>query len=260
MTKSRFTENDAWLGNVVKEGKKKCFYVRTQIDTEINNERYDRGDDFNATATIEQMRQDAQKCLKEATIVAHVYLITTRLENAYDFPRLQEAVIGSAMELKRHALIVFLQSLLESVVTEKIERCKSKVGTTAIVSALGGAIPLPGVSIGVDAAAITFKVSHYRNKLFLDEDSLKGVHENFSINIDELKLTCREIQFTEDGMPMAVYANALGTVGKLALPVLGSALAVKLCLDDMKSILCKILDDLKGDALRISKEIIERLI
>ncbi|XP_052785916.1 interferon-inducible GTPase 1-like isoform X2 [Mya arenaria] len=117
ISSSRFTEDDAWLGEMAKEHKKKCFYVRTKIDLDISMNMEDEGDHFNAAAIIEKVRREARKCLNVANIDAPIYLITTRptTRHTFDFASLVDDVNRSAMELKRKALRALLQHLTENV-------------------------------------------------------------------------------------------------------------------------------------------------
>ncbi|WAR30142.1 TGTP2-like protein [Mya arenaria] len=110
ISSSRFTADDVWIGEMAKKHRKKCFYVRTKLDIDIINDRYNQGDDFNEAATIENVRQEARKCLSEANVDAPIYLITTRRRHSFDFTSLVYDVNGSAEE---NAMQDILQSFTD---------------------------------------------------------------------------------------------------------------------------------------------------
>ncbi|WAR29656.1 TGTP2-like protein [Mya arenaria] len=65
LSATRFTENDAWLGHKVKLLQKKFFFVRTKIDSDMENEKEDFGEDFNRERSLSKIRADAQDNLRK---------------------------------------------------------------------------------------------------------------------------------------------------------------------------------------------------
>ncbi|XP_052786128.1 T-cell-specific guanine nucleotide triphosphate-binding protein 2-like [Mya arenaria] len=64
LSATRFTENDACLGQQVKEQQKKFFFVRTKIDFDMENEKEESGEDFNLKRCLLKIREDAQRNLQ----------------------------------------------------------------------------------------------------------------------------------------------------------------------------------------------------
>ncbi|XP_052787340.1 T-cell-specific guanine nucleotide triphosphate-binding protein 2-like [Mya arenaria] len=101
LSATRFTENDAWLGQKVKEQGKKFFFVRTKIDFDMYNEKKDSGENFNEERSLRKIREDAERNLRGLN--AKVYLISNELRkiNLFDFDRLMQDVIEGAPQVKK---------------------------------------------------------------------------------------------------------------------------------------------------------------
>ncbi|XP_052787334.1 T-cell-specific guanine nucleotide triphosphate-binding protein 2-like isoform X2 [Mya arenaria] len=255
LSATRFTENDAWLSQQIKEQQKKFFFVRTKIDIDMQNERDDCDEAFNQDLSLHKIREDAEGNLNDRK--SKVYLITTKLRiiNQFDYNRLMKDLMTETPELKKDSLVLFLPSLTEAVILEKEKVLSKRAPALAIASAIAGAIPLPGVSAAVDGTIIATDAKFYMEQFNLDEKSLKDFEMNYSLKISKLNLATRTLGITAASICQAcavgVASEATENVVKVLIPGLGSAIAGVLSYGSVLVMLWKMLNTMKEDALTI---------
>ncbi|XP_052785392.1 T-cell-specific guanine nucleotide triphosphate-binding protein 2-like isoform X2 [Mya arenaria] len=256
---SRFTENDAWLAKEVEKKGKHFYLVRSKIDIDIENNKRDfnRGD----KETQKIVKEDLEACLRDLQILAPVYLISSLLKDVrkYDSPALTDNLIESTPKIKKQALVLWLPTITKKTISEKVDVLKKRATYMALASGIFGAVPLPVVSIGIDAAIILGEAKFYRQQFYLDDESLKKIEHDYSIKIDGLHLASRDINFTEDGIVASVAMNIAGTLGKIVLPIIGSIFAGYHYHNDTRRLLWNIINTMEKDALKINYEIAEKM-
>ena len=91
LSRSRFTEIDLWLSDIVQDRfGKSLFFIRTGIDEELRNHRRDYPSKFNVNEVLETIRENCLHNLQINLARTHLslYLINTKEKTKYDFPRL----------------------------------------------------------------------------------------------------------------------------------------------------------------------------
>ncbi|XP_052786151.1 T-cell-specific guanine nucleotide triphosphate-binding protein 2-like [Mya arenaria] len=262
LSATRFTENDAWLGQKVKEQGKKFFFVRTKIDTDMYNEKKDSGVNFNEERSLRKIREDAERNLRGLN--AKVYLISTELRkiNLFDFDRLMQDVIEGTPQVKKESLVFILPSLTENVILEKEKALSNRALKMAIAAGIAGLTPLPGVSELVDIAILSHEAEFYRKQFNLDEKSIKEYETEFAINIDTLGLITRPIVFSIIDLLKLCAVAVAGKGGKIALTMvvgLDTIIAGITAFQNTLALLQDLLKKLKEDALKINYVIAKRL-
>ncbi len=75
MSRSRFTEDDLWLGKEVKARGKFFFFIRTRIDEDMKNDKEDHPRTHDETKVLDTVRQDCLVNLEDCH-VSEIFLIS----------------------------------------------------------------------------------------------------------------------------------------------------------------------------------------
>ncbi|XP_052786129.1 interferon-inducible GTPase 1-like [Mya arenaria] len=267
LSATRFTENDAWLGHKVKLLQKKFFFVRTKIDSDMENEKEDFGEDFNRERSLSKIRADAQDNLRKFQgLNANVYLITTKLRkiNQFDFSRLMQDVISKAPMLKNESLVLFLPSLTKDIILEKEKVLLKRAYALSLASGIAAVIPVPGLGVFVDGTILVYEALFYRKQFNLNENSLKKFEKQYSVKIGTPGWTSLSKSFTATGLLKAASIGMAGKIGENAvsyiIPGLGSAISAVLSYRSTCALLQSLIKTMRGDALIINADIAKRFV
>uniref|UniRef100_A0A3B4H774 Immunity related GTPase cinema n=1 Tax=Pundamilia nyererei TaxID=303518 RepID=A0A3B4H774_9CICH len=179
---TRFTENDVKLAQEIQRMKKKFYFVRSKIDNDINAERRKRN--FSAERTLTKIRED---CVKGECSSPQVFLVSSFELYLYDLPLLQQTLDRDLPGHKRDALLCAMPNINPEIIRKKKQALKSKVKYWATLSAAGAAVPVPGLSIAVDAAVLVGAVTHYVFAFGLDIPSLKRLSARTGVPYADLR-------------------------------------------------------------------------
>ena len=187
LTATRFMKLDTWLAHELQKSGKKCFFVRTKIDSDLENERRAHPKTFNRAITIERIRNDCEKHAKEVgqkyglTLESTpIFLISSFDILDFDFPALKERLIVDVPVLKMETMLLTLSGQTKKLLEQKKEMLAKRIPKVAILSAIGGAIPVPGVSLAVDMELLKSELAFYRQQFGLDQNSL--AHTKLMVN------------------------------------------------------------------------------
>ncbi|XP_046843669.1 uncharacterized protein LOC124437782 isoform X2 [Xenia sp. Carnegie-2017] len=119
--KTRFTQYDKELAEKVKKDlDKPFFFVRTNVDTELENAKDDEGPKFDEASVLKGMRTN---CLENLIRLVHdekdIFLIDNKATENYDFDRLVEAVREAMSGKKRENFDVSLSKLTHATIKMK---------------------------------------------------------------------------------------------------------------------------------------------
>ncbi|XP_046843682.1 T-cell-specific guanine nucleotide triphosphate-binding protein 2-like [Xenia sp. Carnegie-2017] len=122
-SKTRFTQHDKELAEKLsKELKKPFFFVRTNVDKDLENAKEDEGPQFNEESVLKKMRKDCLDNLKDfINDVKNIYMIDNKVPEKYDFDRLVKSISLVLPELKTECFILSLSN-----VTRKCTKSKAK--------------------------------------------------------------------------------------------------------------------------------------
>ncbi len=261
----RFTENDLWLANQVKKQKKSFYFIRSKIDIDIDNYQKDHPEEKREEIEKTVLDKVAKECLVQLTksgfeTETPIFLIGGKLRciHQWHFPRLQDELIKNIPKLKREALTLSLQCNSMKIADKKIEALKARIWIVATISAAGGAIPLPGLSIPIDTVLITHEVMEYKRQLGLDRNTLEELAKSHQIDVERL---AKIVGFSD--IPKAIASGA--SVGVLLVgrglikgfvPVVGSVIGAGVSYASTSAVLRSILSKLRKAVLQIIEEVI----
>jgi predicted GTPase len=262
MTAKRFTENDIWLAKEVQKLKKKFFFVRTNMDTEVANNKRDKGK--SKSETVKEIQEYMTQHVTETHFKnIKVYLIDNYSERDYDFQILIEAMIKEAPEFKQKAIVLTMTNLTENLINRKREALRERILVVALGSAAGGAVPVVGASLAIDTAIIVGEVIFYKQQFGLNDKSLKKTSNLLKLATDKLKGRLRTgvatAQMISHFATQLAASECAEKVTAFVLPVLGSIIAAGISYGSTVSILMSLLEECVSDAYDINKQLMEKM-
>ncbi|XP_067053128.1 interferon-inducible GTPase 1-like [Acropora muricata] len=172
VTTSRFTKNDSLLAEKIRSMKKSFFFVRCKIDVDVKSES--RKQSFQEEATLMKVRRSCSKNLGDLlSNQEDIFLICNHEPDKWDFVRLTEAILDTLNRFQRETLTLTLGKVITrsspKIFQRKDNVLKARLGIVAAASAAAAVVPLPGLSLTVDAMLILRELNLYRTQLGLPE-------------------------------------------------------------------------------------------
>ncbi|XP_053357437.1 interferon-inducible GTPase 5-like isoform X1 [Clarias gariepinus] len=259
----RFRECHANLAAEILKVKKKFYFVRSKIDSNIEAEK--RKKTFNKEKTLDTIRDNCIKGLGEIGLNSPaVFLISCFELGLYDFDRLEQTMEKELPQHKRDVLMLALPNITLEINKRKKKALQSNIWKLALLSASVAAVPIPVfnavASFSVDVTILVSELKKYYNAFSLDPDSLHKLSEKSGKSVDELKVVIKSPlnkEITQD-VVIKLLTNssifAVGAVGEYWLgfiPGLGSLTAGPLSFATIYYILKKCLNELAEDARNV---------
>ncbi|KAF1373429.1 hypothetical protein PFLUV_G00238770 [Perca fluviatilis] len=183
----RFRENDVKLAEEIQKMKKKFYFVRSKIDHNIHDERETRGSEFNGEETLKEIREDCIQGLKGRVQSPQVFLVASRKLHLYDFRLLEKTLQEELPAHKRDALLLALPNVSIEIIIQKKEALQARIKYLAIMSALGAAVPVLGLSFAADMAMMVTTIRKYQATFGLDKESLQRLAQTVRKPLDEIR-------------------------------------------------------------------------
>ncbi|KAF3845523.1 hypothetical protein F7725_008686, partial [Dissostichus mawsoni] len=139
---TRFTENDVKLAKEIQKMEKKFYFVRSKIDRTCGMKKKLR---------VSSMQKSLEKLEVKSP---KVFLVSSHHFHLYDFCLLQETLERELPAHKRAALLLALPIVNFEIIKKKKEALQSKIKFLAASSAVGAAVPVPGLSCALDLAML----------------------------------------------------------------------------------------------------------
>ncbi|XP_063353841.1 interferon-inducible GTPase 5-like [Pelmatolapia mariae] len=265
MSDTRFRENDVKLAREIQRMKKKFYFVRSKIDNDLRAERRNR--DFSEERTLTKIRDDCVKGLRGLGVESpQVFLVSSFELHLYDFSLLQQTLDKERLKIKRETLLFLFPNINPEIIRKKKKTLKSTIIGYAFGSAAGAAVPLPGLSVAVDAAVLVGAVTHFVHEFGLDIPSLKRLSARTGVHYDDLQAAIvsqlAAVEITAE-LLLKVVAQ-LGSVAALIaaeevsrfIPFIGIPVSAGLSFTTTYKILILILDKIAEDAQRVSERVL----
>ncbi|XP_055478947.1 interferon-inducible GTPase 1-like [Psammomys obesus] len=157
---TRFRKNDIDLAKAVSMLQKDYYFVRTKVDTDLENEkRYKR------TFDRENFLQDIQNhCVnmfkKHDLEVPPIFLISNRNLSDYDFPILKETLKHKLSTHTHQNFMLSLLNITEAAIERKPKSRQLSDWLEAIKDGIWGAVPIVGVLKDSDMEKLKASLNH----------------------------------------------------------------------------------------------------
>ncbi|XP_045198844.2 uncharacterized protein LOC123553166 [Mercenaria mercenaria] len=254
LTCGRFTENDLWLANQVRTQNKTFYFIRTKVGVDVYNARM-TDPKAHERDVVAKIRDDCTGKLETAKFKhPSVFLIENYDIAKYDFGRLVDTLLNQLPEKKREALALSLTVMTKEVILAKKNALGKRIFVISLASALGGAVPLPGLGAAIDTALILEETEEYKRQFGLTEDALlkhnpqyaKMIKDKYFQNVAQIAATITIDEAAENAV-------------KFGIPILGSIISGTVSYGVTVTMLLKILDSMADDALRLNEDMITSL-
>ncbi len=193
LTSTRFTENDIWLAEEVHKAHKRFFFVRTRINNDLLNEKFDYPDTYDEAKILAKIRKDCTDNLSGLSHETRVFLIGGRIEHRqrWDFPQLSISLVRNIDSIKRQSMGLSMVASCREVLEEKYKELEDRIHAVATMSAVRRA-PLPavlsaGITVYFDKQSVSEEVKTYIDQMNLTEEKMSTMSDIAKIPVDELK-------------------------------------------------------------------------
>lgn len=262
LSATRFKDNDLFLAEEIRKGKKKFYFVRSKIDQELDAAQRLRKSRYQESESLHQLKQGCVHNLQKGGIeFPKVFLISSWYPDRFDFTGLLGVLEEDLPEHKRHAFLLAVPNRTASIIERKKEAMLGEVWKVALCSAAAAAVPVPGVSIACDAALLARTISSHRAVFGLDEGSLRRLARIVGKDVGELQSAVRspfgkEVSVSIVLKVLAKVAGA-GMMWQYSLtfvPFIGTVAAASLSYATTHAMLKAALNEMEED----SKNVLEK--
>ncbi|XP_059209114.1 interferon-inducible GTPase 5-like isoform X2 [Centropristis striata] len=265
VSSNRFRENDVKLALEIHKMKKKFYFVRSKIDNDLRDEERrmkKKKSQFNAEKTLKEIRENCTQGLQQQHVESpQVFLVSSFDLHLYDFPLLGKTLGRELPAHKSHALLLAMPTISLEVINKKKEAFQSVIEPWALLSALGAAIPVPGLSLVLDVEVLVGAVTGYVIGFGLDDPSLRSLANRSNVPLDDLmKIIVSPLAAKETTRDLVMEVIlSFGSAAELTtaevvfrwIPLIGTPVAMVSSSVFTYKILNKILDMLAEDAQRV---------
>ncbi|KAF7710316.1 hypothetical protein HF521_009188 [Silurus meridionalis] len=142
ITSERFRECHVNLAAEIDKMKKKFYFIRSKIDSNIEAEK--RKKTFNEQQTLDLIRNNCIKGLEEIGLKSpSVFLISCFELSLYDFNHLEKTIEQELPQHKRDVLILALPNISLEINERKKKSLQKNIWKLALLSASVAAVPIP---------------------------------------------------------------------------------------------------------------------
>ena len=262
-TNNHFTADDLWFANQILTADKKCYFVRTCLDLDIERAQKEnaKSDPISVQKqVITAIREDLVKSLKIANFKPdQVYLITNNDVTKYDFPKLAHRMIVDLSDRKWEAMAMTLQIFAAEVIHEKRRALQKRVWLTALLSGMEDLQHVYGLQYDINLELLIAEVQEYRRQFCLDEVSLLRMARSIDTSLENLKKASKfKTNYSQlaDGGLLSLYKtwsvfDVTEGITQSFTPILGNLITGNAAFGATYFVMNKLLDMMETDALRL---------
>jgi uncharacterized protein (DUF697 family)/GTPase Era involved in 16S rRNA processing len=253
------SEDDIWLACELRKLGKPFALVRSMIDVDIENAKYD-GDD--PKMIIPEIKGKIKKALNTNTELkdtTRIFLISSRNPELGEWSDLVTYVEDNIGGIKAQALLFSLDCITKKIVERKYKMLKKRLIAATAFAATVAAIPLPGLDVVVNTALLVEEVRHYMSVFGVERERVNSLKD-----FDHSLLKCTYLLKPNINMVLVVVTKIgaftalllASSVLDLILPLVGSVISSVTTATMTYMFLESTLHDIKYDALLIYEHIV----
>ncbi|XP_052597431.1 interferon-inducible GTPase 1-like [Peromyscus californicus insignis] len=185
---TRFKQNDIDLAKAISMMKKDFYFVRTKVDSDLNNEKEFKPRTFNKEKVLQQIRTNCVKTFQENNIdEPPIFLISNKNLSDYDFPILMDNIMSVLPVHKRHVFMLSLPNITGTTIEKKRQSLKQRIWLEAFTTDLLNIIPSLTLFMSSDVENLEKSLNFYRTVFGVDDASLQSLAEDWQMSVDQLK-------------------------------------------------------------------------
>ncbi|KAI5279315.1 Interferon-Inducible Gtpase 5 [Manis pentadactyla] len=185
---TRFKLYDTKLAKAIGKMGKNFYFVRSKVDSDLDNERRSKPTTFNKEKILKDIRDDCKKQLENAKMShPRVFLVSNIDVSDYDFPNLEMTLLRELPAQKRHIFMLSLPSVTEAAIDLKRDSLRQKVWLEALKAGATATFPLVGMINDIDLEMLEETLTLYRSYFGLDDASLETIANDLHVSVEKLK-------------------------------------------------------------------------
>lgn len=184
---TRFKKDDIDLALAIKAMKKNFYFVRTKVDSDLQNEQSTKPNSFDREEVLKKLRNTAQQEFHKHNIDAKIFLISSLKLSEFDFPILMDTLLEDLPAEKRHVFTLSLPNITEAAIDKKRDSLKQIVWLEAIKAGLLATVPLVGIIQDQDVEKLKKSLHQYQFQLGVDDLSLHSLAKDLKVPVKELQ-------------------------------------------------------------------------
>ncbi|XP_051056881.1 interferon-inducible GTPase 1-like [Phodopus roborovskii] len=185
---TRFTKHEIDLAKIITLMKKNYYFVRTKVDSDLDNEKKCKARTFDQEKVLQQIRSSYLDTFRNNKIDEPlIFLISNHNLRDYDFPALMDTLIKDLPVQKRHNFMLSLSNITEAAIDRKYSSSKQFIWLEAFKEGALATIPVLNTIQGSDMEKLEATLYHYQVLFGVDDESLKVIAKNSQVPIEKLK-------------------------------------------------------------------------
>jgi len=256
VTANRFLENDLWLIEEMSRLGKPVYVVRSKMDEAVRNEK--RDNNLTEQDVFQKVLLDLEVNLKSVPVKG-IYLISSVERNKWDFNKLFEDIANNLSDMQKKRFYSDVAILNETALQKKREIAIDIINYRAIVAAINGVNPIPGVDVAVDVAILLNLSKEIQDIYGLNEEHAKSLEKRIGDSIVITKIKNNIASFAskfliKEGILILLKRFGTSLAAKEVIkyiPFLGQAIAAGIGYKLTRSFGEELLDDAENIARQV---------
>ena len=182
------SEDEVWLVGELRKMGKPFSLVRSKIDIDIDNARYDGKDQKMIIPEIKGKIKIALRTNPELQDTNEIFLISSRNLELGEWSDLIAYVEDNMDGWKGQAFLFSLGTMTKKVLERKHKMLKKRLVVTCAITAGVAAIPMPGIDVAVNTVLIAREVNHYIHVFGVEQERVNTLKD-----FDRSLLKCRSL-------------------------------------------------------------------
>ncbi|XP_052011909.1 interferon-inducible GTPase 1-like [Apodemus sylvaticus] len=210
---TRFTKLELDLAKAIGIMKKNYYFVRTKVDTDLENEKRSKPRTFEREKTLKQIRSYSVKTFSDNSMaVPQIFLVSNYDLSNYDFPVLMDTLIKDLNVQKRHNFMLSLPDITEAAIDRKHKATQQFIWLEAFKAGVLATFPVVGILRDNDVEKLNRSLNFYRRIFGVDDESLELVAKDLQVPVGQVKEIIKS--------PHLLKASREETLGKKLLKYL----------------------------------------
>ncbi|XP_052598722.1 interferon-inducible GTPase 1-like [Peromyscus californicus insignis] len=182
---TRFTKLELDLAKAIRFMKKNYYFVRTKVDTDLDNEKKSKPRTFDREKILQQIRSYCVNTFHQNSMEApEIFLISNNHLSDYDFPVLMDTLIKDLPAEKRHNFMLSLPNITEAAIDRKRNSMQQTIWLEAFKSGILATVPVVGI-LRDDVERLKEQLNYYQDLFGVDDESLKFMAKE--VSVEQLK-------------------------------------------------------------------------
>ncbi|XP_052597432.1 interferon-inducible GTPase 1-like [Peromyscus californicus insignis] len=183
----RFTKLELDLAKAIRFMGKNYYFVRTKVDTDLDNEKKSKPRTFDREKILQQIRSYCVNTFRQNNMEApEIFLISNNHLSDYDFPVLMDTLIKDLPAEKRHNFMLSLPNITEAAIDGKRNSMQQYIWLEAFKSGILATVPVVGI-LRDDVEKLKKKLNYYQDLFGVDDESLEFMAKDSQVPLERLK-------------------------------------------------------------------------